>query len=154
MPRGKVPYTQEEFEQKFWENVDKTSDPQGCWLWTAGKSVNGYGRVRYNGKLEASHRIAYMLSGNTIPVGLELAHSQSCRGKKNCCNPAHLTPKTHGDNILDKYRDGTTSVKLSDQQVLDIRSRINQTQLQMANEFGLSQSTISDILNRRTWSHI
>jgi len=103
MPRPK--YSEEIFLQRFWDRVDKISDSNGCWLWTAGKTKLGYGQVVWNGKVRLTHIVSYLLSGNTIPYGLELAHSEMCIGKRHCCNPTHLTPKTHRENMLDKNRD-------------------------------------------------
>ena len=141
-------------EERFWAKVDKTSDPQGCWLWTGFKDRCGYGNFRINSKIEKTHRVAYTLLGNTIPEGLHLAHSEHCVGKRHCCNPEHLTPKTAKENRMDMHRDGTIPCKLTAEQVLDIRSRVGQSCQELANEFGVYKSTISKILLRKTWAHI
>jgi len=70
---------------------------EGCWLWTAGKSA-GYGRSRYErGKTRRAHRRVYELLIGPVPEGLELDHL--CRNRA-CCNPWHLEPVTHRENIL------------------------------------------------------
>lgn len=153
MPRK---YSEEEFAQKFWEKVDKTSDPQGCWLWT-GCINRGYGRINknYTGNTLA-YRVAYLLSGKIIPEGLVLAHSELCKGKKHCCNPAHLTPKTTLENNgHDRWRDGTmTFAKLTADQVIAIRERKNEDQRSLATEFDTSQQTISRIILNQSYKHI
>ena len=141
-------------EADFWSRVDKTSDPQGCWLWTGNIKNDGYGFMKWSGKAITAHRLAYLLSGHTIPEGLCLAHSEHCIGKRHCCNPAHLTPKTTRENALDMHRDGTMICKLSPEQVLDIRSRVGQTQRAMAEEFGVDYTTIYKIIHNKRWSHL
>lgn len=148
------PFTDAEFAERFWERVDKTSDASGCWLWTGSKS-RGYGHVRRRGKIAMAHSVAYFLTGHTVPDGLGLAHSELCVGKKHCCNPDHLTPKTPKENAADRWRDGTvTSAKLTETQVLAIRARAGELHKDLAREFNIDKTTISDILRKKTWKHI
>lgn len=148
-------YTEEEFIETFWASVDKTSDPQGCWLWCGFKDFEGYGYVKKWGKRLRVHRLAYLLTGHTIPEGLILRHSEHCVGKRHCCNPDHLTPGTVTDNTLDRFRDGTmTWAKLTAEQILDIRARVGQTRKEIADEFGVNETAISKIILRQRWKHI
>jgi len=156
-----VAYTEEKFAEKFWERVDKTSDASGCWLWTGNKIHNGYGTVNCKRKHKLAHRVAYLLTGHIIPENLVLAHSEHCVGKRHCCNPAHLTPKTSAQNQADRIRDGTTvrgdicyNAKLTEAQVLDIRARVGDLQEDLAKEFGVSRKNISSIMKRKSWKHI
>jgi len=161
MPRGPIPFTEEKFAEKFWERVDKTSDPSGCWLWTGGKSNTGYGEVNWKRKKTSTHRVSYLLTGHKIPEGLELCHSEHCVGKRHCCNPQHLTSKTVKENSADRIRDGTDQVgernpfvKLTETKVLQIRARADENQRILGEEFGISQQTISKIILKKTWNHI
>lgn len=142
-------------EADFWTRVDKTSDPQGCWLWTGQIQSNGYGVIKWCNKNKRAHRLAYLLTGHTIPEGLILRHSEHCVGKRHCCNPDHLTPGTHSENNLDMHRDGTmTWAKLTAEQILDIRARVGQTRKEIADEFGVNEDAISKIILRKRWKHI
>jgi hypothetical protein len=152
-----VKYTDEVFAQKFWERVDKISDPSGCWLWTGYIDSNGYGMAKLKRKSIRTHVLSYNLTGHTIIDGLQLAHSNNCLGKRNCCNPEHLTPKTPSENNLDKHRDGTmTYAKLIPSQVIEIRRRIaaGEKQKDLAQEFGVGRTAITAINSRKTWYHI
>jgi len=148
-----MPYSEED----FWAKVDMTSDAQGCWLFTGCKKA-GYGRMRYKGKQYLTHILAYILSGKTVPEGLQLAHSELCKGKKHCCNPDHLTPKTARENALDRHRDNSmTHAKLTAEQVLEIRDKYAKggiSHRKLAEEYKISQQNISRILTRKLWSHI
>lgn len=150
-------YTEEQFIQKFWERVDKTSDASGCWLWTGAKEGVGYGAVWWAGKNRKTHVVSWLLTGHTTPEGLELAHSGNCKGKKHCCNPEHLTPKTRRENQLDRHRDGSmTHAKLNEQQVRDIRRMLadGESQRKIAKKFNTNQHAIWSISTGRTWSHV
>lgn len=160
MPSGRIPFTEEQFAEKFWERVDKTSDASGCWLWTGCKS-RGYGHVTWNSEILSAHRTSYLLTGHTIPEGLHLAHSEHCVNKKHCCNPAHLTPKTRKENMADKIRDGTDNrgerhgkAKLTEAHVLQIRARADENQKKLGEEFGVLNHVISNIINKKSWKHI
>jgi len=68
-----------------------------CWIWTAARSQDGYGLVRYDGRMQRAHRAAYTDLVGAIPEGLQLDHL--CR-QRDCVNPAHLEPVTGRENTL------------------------------------------------------
>ncbi|MFJ2737689.1 HNH endonuclease signature motif containing protein [Streptomyces sp. NPDC087317] len=80
---------------RFWSKV--TLDPTGCLIWTAGRSVYGYGRFFWNGHSGAAHRFAYMALVGDIPAGLSLDHL--CR-VRHCVRPDHLEAVTPRENTL------------------------------------------------------
>ena len=64
-----------------------SDDPETkCWNWQR-TTTNGYGRIRVDGKLLTSHRVAYQLWKNKLRPGYEIDHL--CYNRA-CCNPAHL----------------------------------------------------------------
>lgn len=69
-----------------------------CWLWTGSLNNRGYGQVAGpDGRLLLAHRAVYELFVGPIPEGLTIDHL--CRVRA-CCNPAHLEPVTHAENVL------------------------------------------------------
>lgn len=60
----------------------------------------GYGRRWRDGRMQFTHRLAYIDTVGPIPDGLELDHL--CRNTR-CMNPAHLEPVTHIENIRRRY---------------------------------------------------
>ena len=83
---------------RLWPKVDKAGPLPtwapflgSCWIWT-GAHADGYGRIDNR----STHRVAYELVIGQIPDGLVLDHL--CRVPA-CCNPTHLEPVTHRENM-------------------------------------------------------
>jgi len=92
--------------ERFLNKVDKTSNPNGCWEWTAFKNRNGYGRFIDNGQWMA-HRWAAKNLGNMDLQDFCVCHTCDNPG---CVNPAHLFLGTHTDNMRDKVAKGRASL--------------------------------------------
>lgn len=75
-----------ELPDRIWEKVDKAGP---CWLWTGGRTKNGYGKGFLDGKHVYVHRIVYEALVGEIPAGMLIDHR--CH-VKHCCNPEHLQP--------------------------------------------------------------
>ena len=83
--------------ESFWARVSPEPN-SGCWLWTGSWNSAGYGRVKLAGRDNLrAHRITYTTLVGPVPPGLELDHL--CR-VRCCCNPAHLEPVTHRENLI------------------------------------------------------
>lgn len=84
-------------QNRFWARV-KCGAPDECWPWTGSTNGRGYGRLRYFGKHEAAHRVAFALRYDRRS---EQHILHSC-DNPTCCNPAHLREGTHVDNMMDR----------------------------------------------------
>jgi hypothetical protein len=145
--------------RRFWDKVDK-SDVNGCWLWTAGVNTYGYGVFRTRRGPIGAHRLALQL------VYGQLARNQLALHK--CNNPLcvrvheeHVYIGTYSDNNHDAVLSGNNvgaHNKLSQEQVEHIRQRFAAggiTLTQLATEYGVWYSTISNIVRRKSWrNHI
>lgn len=134
------------------------SEPDACWLWTAGTFKFGYGMVNLgrfvDGRqhTEYAHRVAYVLSKGNIPAGQVVRHG--CDTPR-CVNPAHLVLGTQADNVNDAAKQGHYNIphgtcgvrKLSDADVAYIRSS-GEKNVRLAERFNVSAAAISRIRNR------
>lgn len=153
--------------ERFWEKVD-VQGPTDCWLWTATRTQAGYGSFRIGSltdgtrRKEMAHRVAYMLANNTdIPAGKVIMHS--CDNPP-CVNPAHLSVGSYSENGKAAYdrkrrvstvkpREGHPRAKLTEAQVAYIRKTgKNRTLKDMAQEFGVSTSTIDAVRRNVNWT--
>ncbi len=148
--------------ERFWKKVDIKSEDE-CWEWLGCKDKNGYGQFRVNNKTYKSHRISWILENGDIPENYCICHS--CDNPL-CCNPNHLFLGTHKDNIADRDKKGRQAIrngikngnhKKIDQEILEIRQKYLTglyTQKDLAEEYGVSQTQISFIVNKKQWKHI
>ena len=142
---------------RFWSKVD-VRQPDSCWPWQAYRARKGYGIVRWAGRNQKAHRVAYQLEVGEIPAGLFVCHR--CDNPP-CVNPAHLFLGTTQDNTRDMMEKGRGTdnsgeknprAKLTWEEVEEIRARRDAcSQKELAEAFGVSVATINQILVHRTW---
>jgi Autographiviridae endonuclease len=143
------------------ERFDAKYEPEpisGCWLWTAAMFNDGYGAFRL-GKEQRAHRVAYVLANGPIPAGMSVLHRCDT---PLCVRPDHLFIGTQADNIRDRdakgHRASTSgensgNAKLTNAQAREIKRRAGQTsQRGLAREFGIAESTVSNIVTGKRWS--
>lgn len=136
--------------ERFWAKVRKS---EGCWLWIGATRRDGYGHFKLNGKAVAAHRVAYELGNGPIPDGLYVCHRCDVR---NCCRPSHLFLGTCADNLRDMVAKGRSKkhpTRLTAAQVVEIRAS-SARRYDLAQQFGVSLLTISQIRNGHTWKHL
>lgn len=122
----------------------------GCWIWTGGYYVNGYGVFRNR----RAHRLMYEVWIGPIPDGMNLCHKCD---SPFCVNPQHMFVGTQTDNMLDCHNKGRhpggTGVmgrgKFSEERVATIFARLAEgfTHSAIATELGISQASVSLIRN-------
>lgn len=146
--------------ERFLNKVSKQGH-DGCWLWMGAKTSSGYGKMRIDGRTVQTHRYSYELYYGAIPNGMFVMHSCD---RTTCCNPAHLSLGTHSENMRDRDNKGrkpigskTGKAKLTEAQVAEIRCEYAKgtvTLETLSAQYGISQSSISMIVNRKRWRHI
>lgn len=137
--------------RNFWDRVDKTGE---CWLWTGARARKDYGAVRFQGRQQPAHRVAWQLTFGPIPGGLFVLHH--CDNPP-CVRPDHLFLGTQADNMADKVAKGRQARlgrrKLAPIDVVAIRwlgSRLPQRTV--ARMYQIDQSQVSRIATGKRWN--
>ena len=134
-------------------------DENGCWNWLGNRSPKGYGESSVGGLRRRAHRLSYEAFIGEIPPGAWVLHH--CDNPA-CCNPAHLYLGDHGRNVRDKVERERQArfpgemhpmSKLDEEAVRSIRMTSG-ARAPLADKYGVSKQTISDIRSRRSWKHL
>lgn len=111
-------------------------------------------------KLRHVHRLVASSFHGQCPSGMECSH---INGDKLDNRPDNLVWETRGDNFRRKAEHGTvprgentSAAKLKEVEAFNIRRRRlgGERGVDLAKEFGVSQSTICDIRYGRKWKHL
>lgn len=79
-------------------------DPNsGCFIWAGETNEKGYGSFLFKGQHMKAHRVAWVLSGRTLPAGAALLHKCD---QPHCVNPDHLWLGSVPENGRDMARKG------------------------------------------------
>ena len=148
---------------RFWSKVDKSGI---CWEWLASRDIPprlDYGRFKLKGKTRKAHRVCWIIVNGKIPQGMCVCHICD---NPSCVNPEHLFLGTHQDNNDDMVRknrelypvgEDAFPSKLTEKQVLRIRKLYATgcvSQSNLGRMYGVNQSAIWKIVNRKRWRHI
>lgn len=143
---------------RFWSKVDVDGNAFGrqgkCWNWRGSRQPKGgYGTFSLNGRTVLAHRVAYALFNGETPADRTIRHA--CDNPL-CCQPGHLIAGTNAENVRDRVERNRGGSPLTPEAVLAIRHRASggETQAAIAADYPISQGTVSNIVNRRTWRHV
>jgi hypothetical protein len=78
----------------FFNNFEVSES--GCWLWTGGIGLDGYGHARSRDTNYSAARVAWLCWRGPIPLGYEPDHLCPWR---HCICPEHLELITHLENM-------------------------------------------------------
>jgi hypothetical protein len=136
--------------------------PTCCWEWNGSKNNDGYGRFRYDKKIERAHAVSLSwILGHMPKYVMHLCDNPAC------VRPSHLVEGDHGTNMKDAYKkkrrvsctpqgaDHTVSI-FTEQDIKDIRRKYmsGMTQAAIGLLYGVSQSHISQIVRRKTYKNV
>jgi hypothetical protein len=166
--------------ERFWSKVQKSPDPNGCWIWTAHLQPNGYGTFHIGSRLDKkrrvvrAHRFAYELTNGPIAEGMDICHSCDNRyppgdvSYRRCVRPDHLfqdTRKANSDDMFSKNRQHhfdrrgqmSWSSKLTPDRVIEMR-QLRRTSgvsyAQLGKIYGVTDANARRTVLGITWSHI
>lgn len=154
--------------ERFWEKVDRSAGPDGCWPWMGTRWAHGYGSFRFgsmgNGTRTSitAHRMVMMLEGKNIEGVLVCHHCDN----PPCCNPKHLFLGTHSDNARDMVRKGlfnpprgekSGAAKITEAIVREARrlyALTGMSQSEIGMFLGINPKTAQHAISGRRWAHV
>lgn len=145
-------------DELYESKVDRSGGPGACHLWTASVNEFGYGLFVHDGETLAA-RWAYKRYVGPLTADEVVRHTCDTPA---CNNRDHWLKGTQVQNILDAVErsrqhrprgEKNVRAKLTEGQVLAIRSSSIPNR-QLAQEYGVSPHTISQIKTRSTWKHL
>lgn len=151
--------------KRFLDRIKVAED--GCWNFSDIQDHTGYGKFCSLGKTWRAHRWIMWHLGE-IDYLDKRCILHNC-DNRSCVNPDHLRLGDRYDNAQDiKLRNRTHLIrdpklgsrnpqsKLNEEDVLSIRDRINAGEkgIDLASEYKVSKTTISEIKSRKIWSHL
>jgi hypothetical protein len=161
-----VPGSRRPLEERFWDKVEKSDQPDGCWLWTGATHDFGYGIIgrgrRQEGTVRA-HVLSYEWVNGPVPVGMVVCHACDTPA---CVNTAHLFAAPQLENVADMNRKrrgvppptgagaDNPAAKLDFMDVALVRTLLDDgmPHRRVAKHLAVSKSTITRIANDQAWT--
>lgn len=154
-----------------------SNDGKDCWLWAyGGSTTEWYPEIMIKRRKKyVSRWLLEITTGTTGPVA-----RHKC-DRMRCCNPGHLEWGTQADNVRDSFERGNRTprkprkprrvnrphelargerhglARLTEEQVIAIRERHatgSVSVYRLAKDYGVAQCTITNIVRRKTWTHV
>jgi len=132
-----------------WKCLVEIGEPGECWSWVGSISKRtGYGKKQWFGETWLAHRWVWTMLFGLVPDGLTINHKCSNR---RCVNPHHLETVSQAENC--RHGKGAT---LTADQVREIRAIpvVRGDRKKIAEKYGITPATVSDIRGGRSWKDI
>ena len=135
----------------------------GCIEWHLSYGSTGYGQVRHEGTTHKAHRVAWAKANGKTMAEIKGVFIRHKCDNPRCVNPEHLEPGTVQDNQRDMVERGRSAKHEKHSQAKGTLAQAIEIRLlyvprhkeyggrALARRFGLSHSTVRDIINNVTW---
>lgn len=147
---------------QFFELIVPGKHPDDCWGWL-GSLVHGYAVLKFNGRQVKGSRLSWELhSGLPMRVGTIMFHE--CNNPA-CCNPRHVRPETHLENMAHMRRCGRErhprgdelATKMTALTVAQMRSDYATGKFSyrtLGNKYGISKTHARYIVSGTKWKSV
>lgn len=149
-------------QRRFLDNIE-SGDPDGCWTWNGGiqRRPNGddYPLFYFNGSQKPAHRILWRIYySHHLRKDEVIQHTCDHTW---CMNPNHIYKVSRSLDAQERakervrrqqgYGENHPKAKLSDQEIAEIRQRVQNGELRkdVAADFGISKSYVSMLMKKK-----
>ena len=138
-----------------------SKETDDCIPWPFGRTLLGRAQVHIGATTRSAARVVCELTHGDPPTAQHQAAHSCGKGHLGCVNPRHLRWATPQENSDDKTVHQTisrgerhASAKLTECDVLEIRKASSEERsiCSLAREYSVNESTIRDIVCRKTWA--
>lgn len=158
-PLGGRPTFKGEPQEFLSDTVLKYFDDD-CLIWPYARNQLGYGHINIDGSVHTVSRLVCIARHGPPPSDKHEAAHNCGNGHLGCVNPLHLRWATPHENQQDRVAHGTSNrgeraglAKLTEEDVREIWQIKGTTPYpKIAEQFGVSASTISAIYNGYAWA--
>nr|WP_246263712.1 HNH endonuclease [Chelativorans multitrophicus] len=146
--------------QAYLVGVVLNYDGDECLIWPYYRNEGGYGVVGEGDATRLVSRLVCEHEHGAPPTPKHEAAHSCGNGHLGCCTKSHLRWATRKENQGDRLIHGTSprgencgNAKLTEQQVQTIRAlRGVKRQIDIAHEYGIAETTVCEIQNRKLWA--
>ena len=131
--------------------IDMSGGPNACWPFTGKTNNKNRPYFTAEGQKYLAYRLTYELMYGDIMTGAIARHTCD---NEICCNPRHIVPGTHQENMDDMK--GRERHGLPHHTVRAIRKlgSIGLSHSSIGDRFGIARSTVTEIINRDNYQHV
>ncbi len=135
-------------------SVDMSGGRDACWPFKG--KLNGKGRPYFT--VSGKKHLAYRLTTDLVK-GEEYLKDQIARhtcDNEVCCNPSHIIPGAHQDNMNDmKERERHGLPHHTVRAIRKLASKQDgQTHAEIGELYGIARSTVTEIVTRKNYDHV
>lgn len=141
-----------------WFEEHKDFNGVDCLIWPFSRDKQGRALLSISGTTKKTSRIMCEYRHGPPPTHKHHATHSCGKGHLGCVNGSHLRWATHKENMADMIIHGTQSrgerhgaAKLTEADVLAIRSMTGVLRKEIAAIFGVSRTNINAIMRRKSW---
>lgn len=139
---------------RFWMYVDRKGDDD-CWEWIGNVHPKMlYGRYRFDGKIQYSHRVVWQIINGKITKEKQILHT--CDNPV-CVNPKHLYLGTCMDNMRDRDvrgRNGKALLSLFQVRLIRYMDKKYQISIkEFSAMFGVNYPVMRNVIKNKTYKY-
>lgn len=132
--------------------IDMSGGPNACWPFTGKLNSKGRPYFTADGEKDLAYRITYeLVHGEGSLTGAIARHTCD---QEDCCNPAHIIPGSHQENMNDMKERERHGLPHHTVRAIRKLGDMGLAHAAIADRFGIARSTVSEMIERKNYQHV